>query len=88
MITFAKRAGFGEGIPKFDFELPGVTAISCDTHKYAFCPKGELILVVANFRLLNHHVPLARAAQIPVLCHDRLGWWRVRKPLDGRVEVC
>jgi sphinganine-1-phosphate aldolase len=41
IISFAQRAGYSDGLPKFDFAVPGVTAISCDTHKYAFCPKGE-----------------------------------------------
>lgn len=28
-------------VPDFDFSVDGVTSISCDTHKYGFCPKGE-----------------------------------------------
>ncbi|ODV79255.1 sphingosine-1-phosphate lyase [Suhomyces tanzawaensis NRRL Y-17324] len=32
-------------IPKFDFRLPGVTSISCDTHKYGFAPKGSSVLL-------------------------------------------
>lgn len=31
IITFAERAGLAQGIPKFDFQVPGVSAISCDT---------------------------------------------------------
>jgi sphinganine-1-phosphate aldolase len=31
IIAFAGRAGYGADIPKFDFSVPGVTAISCDT---------------------------------------------------------
>ena len=34
---FAKDAGYD--IPLLDFRLPGVTSISCDTHKYGYCPK-------------------------------------------------
>ena len=30
---------------RFDFDLEGVTSISCDTHKYAYAPKGSSILM-------------------------------------------
>jgi sphinganine-1-phosphate aldolase len=39
LVPFLERAGF-ETVP-FDFRLPGVTSISCDTHKYGFAPKGN-----------------------------------------------
>lgn len=29
----------------FDFKLPGVTSISCDTHKYGFAPKGSSVIM-------------------------------------------
>lgn len=32
-------------IPKFDFRVPGVTSISCDTHKYGFAPKGSSVIM-------------------------------------------
>lgn len=32
-------------IPKFDFRLPGVTSMSCDTHKYGFAPKGSSLIM-------------------------------------------
>ncbi|CAK9439149.1 uncharacterized protein LODBEIA_P33730 [Lodderomyces beijingensis] len=35
-------------IPLFDFRLPGVTSISCDTHKYGFAPKGSSIIMYRN----------------------------------------
>ena len=28
-----------------DFRVPGVTAISCDTHKYGFAPKGSSVVM-------------------------------------------
>eukprot|EP01126_Amoeba_proteus_P027425 TRINITY_DN2720_c0_g2_i9.p1 TRINITY_DN2720_c0_g2~~TRINITY_DN2720_c0_g2_i9.p1 ORF type:complete len:375 (+),score=65.93 TRINITY_DN2720_c0_g2_i9:622-1746(+) len=43
LVAFMERAGFQ--LPKFDFRLPGVTAISCDTHKYGFAPKGSSIIM-------------------------------------------
>ncbi|GMM47013.1 sphinganine-1-phosphate aldolase [Pichia kluyveri] len=33
---------------EFDFRLPGVTSISCDTHKYGFAPKGSSIIMYKN----------------------------------------
>ncbi|CCH58088.1 hypothetical protein TBLA_0A02880 [Henningerozyma blattae CBS 6284] len=40
IIAFMEKAGFHD-LPLFDFRLPGVTSISCDTHKYGFAPKGS-----------------------------------------------
>ncbi len=39
VIAFLERAGYAS--EPFDFRLPGVTSISCDTHKYGFAPKGS-----------------------------------------------
>jgi glutamate/tyrosine decarboxylase-like PLP-dependent enzyme len=35
----------GADVPAFDFTLPGVTSISVDLHKYAYCPKGTSIIL-------------------------------------------
>ncbi|KAF9439009.1 hypothetical protein BGZ76_001461 [Entomortierella beljakovae] len=43
MVAFAEEAGYK--LPLFDFRVPGVTAISCDTHKYGFAPKGSSIIM-------------------------------------------
>ncbi|KAG0016621.1 hypothetical protein BGZ80_009078 [Entomortierella chlamydospora] len=43
MVAFAEKAGYK--LPPFDFRVPGVTAISCDTHKYGFAPKGSSIIM-------------------------------------------
>ena len=32
-------------IPDFDFILPGVTSISCDTHKYGYASKGTSVIL-------------------------------------------
>ncbi len=40
----------GYDIPVFDFRLPGVTSISCDTHKYGYSLKGTSSI---NFRSKN-----------------------------------
>ena len=46
MLCFMEKAGFD--IPPYDFRLPGVTSLSCDTHKYGFAPKGTSLLVFKN----------------------------------------
>ncbi|KAI9327131.1 pyridoxal phosphate-dependent transferase [Zopfochytrium polystomum] len=44
IIPFAEKAGFPQAYP-FDFRVDGVTAISCDTHKYGFAPKGSSVIM-------------------------------------------
>jgi sphinganine-1-phosphate aldolase len=45
-LPFAKD--LGEDIPPFDFEVPGVTTISADTHKYGFSVKGTSVVLYRN----------------------------------------
>ncbi|MDR2753407.1 MAG: aspartate aminotransferase family protein [Oscillospiraceae bacterium] len=45
-IPFIKE--LGGKVPAFDFELPGVTSISADLHKYAFAAKGVSALLYRN----------------------------------------
>ena len=40
----------------FDFSLPGVTSISCDTHKYGMAPKGSSVIMYRNNELRFHQV--------------------------------
>ena len=35
----------GAPVPPFDFSVPGVTSVSVDLHKYAYCPKGVSVLL-------------------------------------------
>lgn len=45
VIAFYEKA-IGKPLPfAFDFRLPGVTSISCDTHKYGFAPKGSSVIL-------------------------------------------
>lgn len=37
-----------------DFRLPGVTSISCDTHKYGFAPKGSSVIMYSNKELCHY----------------------------------
>jgi glutamate/tyrosine decarboxylase-like PLP-dependent enzyme len=42
-LPWAER--LGQPVPLFDFRLPGVTSISCDTHKYGYAPKGTSVVL-------------------------------------------
>lgn len=46
LVPFVKDAGFH--IDPVDFSVPGVTSISCDTHKYGFTPKGSSIIMYSD----------------------------------------
>lgn len=52
LVPFLERAGFEA--PLFDFRLPGVTSISCDTHKYGFAPKGSSVIMYRDKSLRKY----------------------------------
>ncbi len=43
LLPFLER--LGEKIPTFDFQVPGVSTISTDVHKYGYCTKGASVIV-------------------------------------------
>lgn len=51
IVSFLEKSGVHEHVPLFDFRLPGVTSISCDTHKYGFAPKGSSIIMYRNSKI-------------------------------------
>lgn len=53
IVAFMNKAGFKDLAP-FDFRVPGVTSISCDTHKYGFAPKGSSVIMYRNNDLRMH----------------------------------
>lgn len=53
IVAFMEKAGFKD-MPAFDFRVPGVTSISCDTHKYGFAPKGSSVIMYRNPDLRMH----------------------------------
>lgn len=53
IVAFMEKAGFDD-LPPFDFRVPGVTSISCDTHKYGFAPKGSSVIMYRNSDLRKH----------------------------------
>jgi len=52
ILPFAKEAGFE--IPDFDFSIPGVTSMSCDTHKYGYAVKGTSVVLFRNKNYRHH----------------------------------
>ncbi|VDM01665.1 unnamed protein product [Schistocephalus solidus] len=46
LLPFMEEAGFP--LEEFDFRVPGVTSISCDTHKYGFAAKGTSVIMYRN----------------------------------------
>ncbi|KAH9979002.1 PLP-dependent transferase [Lactifluus volemus] len=56
IMPFLERAGFSS--EPFDFRVDGVTAISCDTHKYGFAPKGSSVIMYrsADLRQYQYYV--------------------------------
>jgi len=41
-------------IPDFDFAVPGVTSMSCDTHKYGYAQKGTSVVMYRHEKLRQH----------------------------------
>ncbi len=54
LLPYFKR--LGEPIPDFDFSVPGVSSISMDLHKYAYCPKGASLVLYRNKALRKHQI--------------------------------
>ncbi|MEO6085453.1 MAG: aminotransferase class V-fold PLP-dependent enzyme [Umezawaea sp.] len=46
VLPYFRRLGVD--VPPFDFSVHGVTSISVDLHKYAYCPKGTSVLLHAS----------------------------------------
>jgi len=84
MIAMLSRAGFA--CEPFDFRLPGVTSISCDTHKYGGAPKGtlycSLMIAIRNTYFLprqqHRPVPHSLPPLLPILHLTRLERRRLR----------
>ncbi|KAF7376459.1 Sphinganine-1-phosphate aldolase [Mycena sanguinolenta] len=60
IVPYLEKAGLSEGVngkyklSPFDFRVPGVTAISCDTHKYGFSPKGTSVIMYRDAELRRY----------------------------------
>ena len=52
LLPYWRRLGATH--PDFDLGVPGVTSISVDLHKYAFCPKGASLVLYRDAALRRH----------------------------------
>lgn len=52
VVPFMREAGFD--FEPFAFDVPGVTSISADTHKYGLAPKGSSVIMYAKRELLSY----------------------------------
>ena len=52
LLPFARK--LGRDIPPFDFEVPGVTSLSADLHKYGFAAKGASLVLYKTHALRKH----------------------------------
>ena len=44
----------GQPVPPFDFRVPGVMSMSCDTHKYGYAPKGTSVVLYRGQELRRY----------------------------------
>lgn len=51
-LPFIRELGYK--VPGFDFNVPGVTSISADLHKYGYGPKGSSTVLYRDRRLRRH----------------------------------
>ncbi len=49
ILPFIKELGYP--IPRFDFEVDGVTSLSADIHKYGYSPKGASVILYRTHEL-------------------------------------
>lgn len=54
LLPYFRR--LGADLPEFDLRVPGVTSLSMDLHKYAFCPKGASVVLYRDEALRRHQV--------------------------------
>lgn len=52
LLPFVKK--LGREVPPFDFEVPGVTSLSADLHKYGFAAKGASVVLYKTHALRKH----------------------------------
>ncbi|MBW2526019.1 MAG: aminotransferase class V-fold PLP-dependent enzyme [Deltaproteobacteria bacterium] len=52
VLPWARKLGYP--VPPFDFELPGVTSMSADTHKYGYAAKGTSVVLYRGLPLRRY----------------------------------
>ena len=54
LLPYFKR--LGSAVTEFDLSVPGVSSISMDYHKYAFCPKGSSVILYKSKKLRKYQI--------------------------------
>ncbi len=52
VLPWARRLGYE--VPGFDFQVPGVTSMSADTHKFGYAAKGTSVVLYRGTELRSH----------------------------------
>lgn len=52
LLPWAEKLGYP--VPPFDFRVPGVTSMTCDTHKYGYAAKGTSVVLYRTPELRRH----------------------------------
>ncbi len=72
VLPFLRESGVD--VPPFDFDVPGVTSLSLDLHKYGFAPKGVSALLVRDRSLRDaHYFACARWSGYSIVNSTTLG---------------
>lgn len=62
---------YKDRIKPFDFQLAGVTSISCDTHKFGFCNKGTSVIMFKDKSYRKHAVNYIHIFHIFYIFHRK-----------------
>ena len=54
LLPYLRRAG--APVPRFEFDVPGVTSMSMDFHKYAFAAKGASVILHRSKELRRYQI--------------------------------
>ncbi len=54
MLPFVCKLGYP--VPNFDFQVPGVTSMSADLHKYGYAAKGASVILYRNREIRRHQL--------------------------------
>ena len=82
-VTLTYMHRLGEPVPPWNFEVPGVTSISVDLHKYGYTAKGASVIMhrTKQLRCVSdiRHRQLARRCLRLVWCARHEGRWIDRR---------
>jgi sphinganine-1-phosphate aldolase len=58
IVPYLEKCYPKQKVPLFDFRVPAVTSISCDTHKFGFAPKGSSLIMYRSkeYRMYQYSI--------------------------------